>query len=202
MDSPPLIVVLGAGRSSRFGGDKIAATCAGLPLGQWTLEAALGTGLPVVWLAGDTAPAFVEGRCEVRHNLHAAEGIGTSVAMTAGLAAERGAAAVLIVLADMPLVNTALLERLTATGAPAACRHPDGHPGVPALLPASAFPALHGLTGDQGAGRILRSLTGLHVLECGPDELLDVDSAADLAEAERLLLAKFSTSGGGGGPQG
>jgi molybdenum cofactor cytidylyltransferase len=188
MDSPaPLIVVLGAGRASRFGGDKIAAPCAGLPLGQRALEAALATGLPTVWLAGDTTPAFVAGRAEVRHNLRASEGIGTSVAMAAELATTRGAAAVLIMLADMPLVTPALLKRLIAVGAPAACRHPDGHPGVPALLPAAVFPALQGLTGDQGAGPILRGLPELTLLECGPDELLDVDSAADLAEAARLL---------------
>ncbi|MEP7222925.1 MAG: nucleotidyltransferase family protein [Novosphingobium sp.] len=182
--------MLGAGAASRFGADKIAAPCAGLPLGQWALDAALATGLGVIWLTRDSPPAFAKGRCEIRHNPRAAEGMGSSVALAAALAEQRGASGVLIMLADMPLVAPALLERLIAAGAPAACRYPGGHAGVPTLLPAACFPALQVLNGQQGAGPILRNLPGLTLLDCPADELIDVDRPADLARAEHLLSAR------------
>ena len=188
--TPILLAVLGAGRSSRFGANKLAAVCAGKPLGRWALEAALGTGLPVVWIAGDAAPGFI-GDTEVVLNLRAAEGIGTSVALAARIAVERGATALLVALADMPLVGGTLLRRLVETGAPAACLHPDGRPGVPALLPASTFGALMAVSGDQGAGRIIAGLASLSILKCNGGVLLDVDTPQALAAAELALTTKI-----------
>lgn len=182
-----LVAVLAAGRATRFGADKLSQPCAGRPLGAWALAAALATDRPVAWIAGDTPPAFVGGQCKVLRNLHAAEGQATSVATAATAAAEGGYAALLILLADMPLVDAAMLEALIDRGAPAAYRHADGRPGVPALLPASVFPALRALSGDRGAGPVLGSLPGLALLDCEPQRLLDVDTPADLAEAERCL---------------
>lgn len=181
-----LVAILGAGRASRFGADKLSQSCAGKPLGLWALEAAQAIGLPLVWVAGEQAPAFLDG-IEVIANPRAAEGISTSVALAAKLAGERGAGALLVMLADMPLVTPALLERLIAAQAPAACRQADGRPGVPALIPASAYPALMALTGDRGAGAVLAKLDGLTLLTCEASELLDVDTPEALAEAERLL---------------
>ena len=181
-----LIAILGAGRASRFGADKLAQLCVGKPLGQWALEAALGTGLPVVWIAGETAPDFL-GAVEAVPNPHAADGIGTSVALAARLAETRGAKALLVMLADMPLVTPALLTRLIEAGAPAACRQTDGRAGVPALLPDSAYPVLMALAGDRGAGAVIGALAGLTVIDCASEELLDVDTPEALTEAEWLL---------------
>ncbi len=182
-----LVAILGAGRASRFGTDKLAQPCAGKPLGLWALEAAQASGLPVVWIAGEQTPSFLDG-IEVIVNPRASEGISTSVALAAQIAQTRGAKTLLIMLADMPLVTSALLSRLIATGVPAACRHADGRPGVPALLPASAYPALMALTGDRGAGAVLAKLDGLTLLDCAGSELFDVDSPEGLAEAQRLLF--------------
>ncbi len=144
----------------------------------------------MIWIAGDAAPGFI-GDTEVVLNLRSIEGIGTSVALAARFAAERGASALLVTLADMPLVSTALLGRLVDAGAPAACLHADGRPGVPALLPASAFGALMALSGDQGAGRIIAGLEGLSIIECGSGALLDVDTPQALAVAELALTTEI-----------
>lgn len=98
-----------------------------------------------------------------------------------------GCDALLITLADMPLVNERLLARVLEAGALAACRHPDGRLGVPALFPRSAFDALKLLVGDRGAGALLARLPDAQPVECDPRDLLDVDRAGDLADAARLL---------------
>lgn len=179
-----LIAILGAGRASRFGADKLVQPCAGRPLGQWALLAAQEMALPCIWIGSSATPAFVD--CEVLTNSRAAEGLGTSVALAAQAASQRGFPALLVMLADMPLVTPALLRRLMAAGAPAACAH-DGRPGVPALVPARLFGALEQLTGEGGAAAVLRGETGLTLVETTSDELLDVDTPASLVLAEKRL---------------
>lgn len=182
-----VIALLGAGRASRFGGDKLSQGCAGKPLGQWALEAAQAMDLPLVWIAAEAAPDFVT--CEVAHNPHASEGMGTSVALAARLAEERGAGALLVMLADMPLVTPALLARLVKAGAPSACAY-GSEPGAPALIPAALFSALENLSGDMGAARVLRGRGDVSLVEAGAEELFDVDTLQALAEAERLLRSR------------
>lgn len=182
-----VIALLGAGRARRFGADKLSQPCAGKPLGQWALEAAQATGLPMVWIAGDAAPDFVT--CEVAQNPRAGEGMGTTVALAARLAAERGAGALLVMLADMPRVSPALLARLISAGAPAACSY-GFEPGAPALIPAALFGELAALSGDQGAAQVLRGRGDVALVEASAEALFDVDTLQALAEAERLLRSR------------
>lgn len=182
-----MIALLGAGRASRFGADKLSQPCAGRPLGAWALAAADETGLPVVWIAGQAAPDFVT--CEVALNPRTAEGMGTSVALAARLARERGAGALLVMLADMPLVSPALLARLIEAGAPSACSY-GFEPGAPAIIPAALFGELEALSGDQGAARVLRGRGDVSLVHARAEDLLDVDNRPALAEAERLLVAR------------
>jgi CTP:molybdopterin cytidylyltransferase MocA len=141
----------------------------------------------VVWIAGAAAPDFVD--CKLVTNPDAEAGLGTSVACAARIASERGAERMLVMLADMPLVSPALLEDLLAAKAPAACGH-GGRPGVPAIFPASMFDQLQALTGDAGAGAVLRNRADLVLIPASAEELLDVDTPAALADAERLLRAR------------
>lgn len=183
----PLVAILGAGSARRFGSDKLSLDCGGKPLGSWALDAALNARYPVVWIAGETKPAFLGGQCEILTNRRAGEGIASSVACAAQAAMARGVDALLVMLADMPLVSTGLLQRLVGAGAPSACAHPGPKPGVPALFPAGSFAALTGLNGDSGAGPVLRDLPGLTIVPAEAWELLDVDTEGNLAEAARRL---------------
>jgi CTP:molybdopterin cytidylyltransferase MocA len=179
------IALLAAGGATRFGGGKLDATVAGKPLGQWALDAALT--VPHQRLAvvvGDPAPAFAGG-CEPLVNERAAEGLGTSAALAARWAA--GSDALLIMLADMPLVSVGTLQALVAAGGPAAVAYPGGKPGAPACFPAALFPALAALTGDSGAAHVLRGLADVTMVETAPEELRDVDRPEDLADVEAIL---------------
>jgi molybdenum cofactor cytidylyltransferase len=185
------IAILAAGSASRFGGGKLDAELAGKPLGRWALRAACGVEherLAVV--VGGTVPAFARAAgCELLVNDRAGEGLGTSAALAAKWAGESGSDALLIVLADMPLVSRdtlAGLGRAASEGTPAAVVYAAG-PGAPAAFPAALFAHLEALTGDTGAAHVLRGRSDVMLVQTAPDELLDVDRSGDLAEIAKLL---------------
>jgi len=186
------IAVLAAGSARRFGGGKLDADCAGKPLGRWALEAARSLGpdaLAVV--VGDEALRFAEG-AELVRNPYAGKGLGTSVAAAARWAIERKADALLIMLADMPLVTGGMLRELAEGPLPAAAIHPGGKPGAPACFPAGQLSAVQALQGDGGAGALLRDHDGVRLVACDAAELRDVDRPEDLAEVERVLRGPLS----------
>lgn len=185
----PLLAILAAGRATRFGADKLAAPLAGKPLALHALTAAHGTGLPLVWIGPVVRPGYLTPEVEHLANPDAADGLASSVALAARVARDRGYPALLLHLADMPCVPAALLRQLAQTPAPAACIHPDGRAGVPALIPAELYPALIALKGDKGAGPLLAARPDLTRLTPDPAQLLDVDTPAALAQAERYLTA-------------
>lgn len=188
--SDVLVAILGAGRADRFGSPKLDAILDGRPLGRASVRTALALGFPTVFIAGANLPRFLSGMDErglsVVVNPAAAEGMGTSLALAARTARLAGADRLLVLLADMPFVTIGTLEALLAAsvGVPAAaCRYPDGGLGPPACFPASAYARLEALTGDVGARRLLRELSGAAVLDVGEAELVDIDTPADLVRS-------------------
>ncbi|MEH3052948.1 MAG: XdhC family protein [Patulibacter minatonensis] len=205
-EGPPLTaIVLAAGAGRRFGGAKQAAEWEGVPLVARAVRAA-SDGLPegsevlVVVGAHEAAvraalPADVPHRVVVATDW--ADGIGAS--LRAGLAAARTSAPfaaagplggpALVLLADQPLVDAALVARVVADGLPAlasgaaAARPIVGTtPGHPVLLGPIALTRAADLAGDRGLGPLLDEL---HVHEvdpaaAGPAAVLDVDHPSDL----------------------
>lgn len=190
-----IAALLAAGRASRFGGGKLDAPCAGKRLALWAIEAVRDAGFsPGLCVTGPEEPCFL---CEAPGwqrvvNPLLEHGLAGSLAAAAREGERRGAAALLIVLADMPLVTPALLRDLAARAGPAATDHGGGRPGVPALIPAALFPALMASQGDRGASALLAAQPGLALVQPPGAALLDVDTPADLARAEALLAARES----------
>ena len=179
------VVVLAAGRATRFGGRKLDTPCAGKPLGRWALDAAEAAGLgPGTIVTGPGGVAFAGG-WTVLVNPEPETGLGSSLSLAAREALKRGAEALLILLADMPLVSPEFLRQLAAAAPPAATRQPDGRAGVPALLDRPLLEKAAMLIGDRGAGPLL---SGATLLDPPLGTLRDVDTAEDLAEVEKVLL--------------
>ena len=185
-----LVAVLGAGSARRFDGEKLSRPCAGKPLGQWAVDAALATGFDVVFIARRTGAGRDDERCEVLFNDAAEGGIATSLACAVRIARERGYDGLLVALADMPLVDRDLLLRVAAAGRVSGCLYPDGRLGAPAFFPADQFDALAEMGGDNGAARLLARLPGVVGVRCDPHALIDVDGPADLALAAARLLER------------
>ncbi len=87
-----------------------------------------------------------------------------------------------IVLADMPLVTTELINAVisqTMDHSPATAF--DGAKlAPPVCFPSGFFKDILALTGDTGARSMLRDLSVLQQIDCNPDLLRDVDTVLDL----------------------
>ena len=165
--SAPILhaIVLAAGRSSRFGATKLTQPLGGRPLLQHALLAVRGV-CPgrVNLIVGHDQAAVREaalGLCDnVIVNSDYASGIGSSIA--AGIRSVRQSAdAVLILLADQPLISESHLQTIrdTWTGArdEIVATTFDDTFSPPILFPAGTFDELSGLSGDAGARTVLGS---------------------------------------------
>jgi molybdenum cofactor cytidylyltransferase len=184
------VALLAAGASRRFGDtDKLAADLGGRPLIDWA--AAAGRSVDAAQHFVVTSPDFLQRLCpggyEQLVNAAAGEGMGTSLRLAALRAREAGADALLVLLADMPLVAADHLAALLAAASddrPVFSRGPDGAAQPPALFPAALFPTLEAMAGDKGA----RALAGNALFIAASAETLhDVDTSADLARCRSLL---------------
>jgi molybdenum cofactor cytidylyltransferase len=194
-------VVLAAGRSSRFraaGGaeeTKLVAKLEGEPIVRRVVKAALASRassvIVVVGHARSAVEAAVAGLpTAIAFNSDFATGIASS--LRTGLAAtpaETDGAVVL--LGDMPNVAPHLIDRLIDAFearptllAVAPIR--EGRRGNPVLVARSLFEQAMGLSGDEGARRLLAALDRGAVAEiaAASDVSFDVDTPADLARAQ------------------
>ncbi|WP_298195898.1 NTP transferase domain-containing protein [Novosphingobium sp.] len=188
-----LVAVLMAGLGTRFGGSKLDAPCTGRPLGAWALATARQLGAPVLAIVGPQAPDWLPADLHRVTNPSPEAGMGGSVALAAREALAADARMLLVLLADMPLVSPATLDRLVVLAAQhdmAATLHPDGRPGVPAAFAPHHFAALADLTGDSGARGLLRACPPAALVRPDPDELLDVDRPDDLPTVTAVLAAR------------
>jgi len=184
-------VVLAAGGARRFGRPKAALELEGRSLLKRAVEAAIEGGLtPIVVVLG-------AGAGELRRLLEAYAvrvvknpdwDAGMSTSVRAGLAAVEGEAeGVVFLLADMPLVDGALVRALVETHrrslAPIVAPRAGGRWGNPALFDRATFPSLDGIRGDQG-GRALFGRFPIEAVPWGRAALMDVDTEDDWRRLE------------------
>ncbi len=184
-------LVLAAGRSTRMGGtNKLLAPVGGVPLLLRAVSAALASKASSVTVVlgheAERCEALLAGRgASIVRNADYAEGLSTS--LRAGLDAlpeEAGAAVVL--LADMPRVTAAHIDRLIEAWNPQqpaiiVPRH-EGRQGNPILWARKYFPAMRAVSGDQGARGVLES----HAKKIRYVDIDDDAIHADVDTPERL----------------
>ncbi|MDE2042775.1 MAG: nucleotidyltransferase family protein [Alphaproteobacteria bacterium] len=195
-DGPDIyIALLCAGAGARFGGDKMAATLEDKPLLTWSLEAARALGAPIMIItAPDHRPVLDGNRQEVEWHINtdAASGMASSLILAARHAQARKTERLLVMLGDMPFVSSATLRRLVAqtrSDSIVACRYPDTKLGPPACFGAVRLSVLLSLSGDTGARAVLNQPGMACGLDVTSEELFDIDTVADLAEAGQRQAA-------------
>lgn len=181
-------VVLAAGRATRFGKTKLLADYAGQPLVRRAAAAACGACPGNTWLvtgyAADAVVAATQGLLVQQvHNPDYAEGMGSSIARGVAACAD-GADAVIVVLADQPLVREphlqALIDSWGSGLADIVATAFSGTRGPPVIFGRDYFAALCALQGDTGAKEILRRhADDVDSIACS-DAAIDIDTPADL----------------------
>ncbi len=195
-------VLLAAGAGSRFvaskavssaaNGDaaehKLTADFRGRPLVAWALEAAAGAGfnqLYVVTGAVDVADIVVgvlgEGQATVIHNPAWAEGQATSLAAAVGAASTDGHRAIVVGLADQPLVPTSAWRSVGATAGDIVTANFDGARRPPVKIERTVWDSLP-TSGDEGARSVIRLRPDLvSEIPCSGNPV-DIDTLEDLQQ--------------------
>ena len=188
-------VVLAAGLSARFGGNKLLARLGDRPLLGHALEVLCGAqGIArraAVVSDARVAQLVREAGLEVIKNDEPKLGQAHSIVLAAQ--AMRDMDALLLMAGDQPLLRAATLTRLlrafTESGKGIACLEDGTHRGNPAVFSAAYGERLLSLTGDRGAGALLRANEAdLLVVPCtDADELSDADTPQALERIRKRL---------------
>jgi len=177
-------LVLAAGASRRFGGDKLSALLDGDPLLFHAIRAARAA--PVSRVLVVARPGLDCGTWVGAPPVEVLplESRALSESLKAGIAALHDMDGVFVFLGDMPSVPHRIAAGLAAgigQGSAALPRH-GGKPGHPVLLSARLFPEIATLTGDEGAGRLLRGRSDVVFVESDDPAIhLDIDRPEDLS---------------------
>lgn len=202
MNAPPAVIVLGAGRGSRFGGvdHKLVQSIGTSTVFGSTLRHAVASLLPVVVVTtaalAELARLTVAARDivvvpevgSVPGATHAAaRTLGMGYSISVGVAERADAGGWLVLPADMPLVSPASLQAV----AQALASHPvvyaqyKGRRGHPVGFSSELYSELVGLSGDEGARRLIARYPAFGLEVDDPGVLIDVDTPADLDRVRR-----------------
>jgi molybdenum cofactor cytidylyltransferase len=200
-------VVLAAGPSTRMGENKLVLGLEGETVLARAVRRALSAGLdPVIAVLGheaESARKLLEGLpCRIVVNPDFARGMNSSA--RAGIAAvPAGAAAAIVVLADMPLVTAEMIAavagRFRESGAPLVISEYGGVQAPPTLYARSLFPEIGSPEGEGCGKRVIRRHRAeASVLEWPAAALADLDRIEDYerikAEIEAGRSACAATS--------
>ena len=177
-------MVLAAGAGSRFApepGHKLLAPYRGRPLAWWAINAAVEADLGRTWVvtgAADLGDLIPDG-VEVLPNPHWPDGQATSLHVAVAAARAAGLEAVVVGLADQPLIEPGDWRAVAACPAPIAVATYGGRRRNPVKLGAAVWDLLP-QSGDEGARSVFRERPDLvQEVPCHGDPT-DIDTREDL----------------------
>jgi molybdenum cofactor cytidylyltransferase len=184
------IIILAAGESSRFGNMKQLVPFNGKTLLQHVIdEASKAGGRPIVVIAGanaaKVAASIADSKANIVVNENWQEGMASGiVAGVQNIVGSKDAVKKIIVaVCDQPFVTSALFEQLDQVQnktekSIVACTYADTI-GTPALFTTKYFNELLGLTGDEGAKKILKNNSEDVATVDFPKGEIDIDTQKD-----------------------
>lgn len=195
MWSRPTVIVLAAGRGSRFRGPnhKLAQPLeGGVPVLVATLKNAVATQMPVVVVTTAALEPLARSVVATRDvvvlppaDSNPALGMGSSIA--AGVGARAHAAGWLMLPGDMPLVRSSTMVAVAKAlpQHPVAYAQHAGRRGHPVGFSAELYSDLVLLNGDEGARRLIARYPAQAVNVDDPGALIDLDTVEDFVAAQR-----------------
>lgn len=178
------VAVLAAGRSERYGADKLMVPLGGIPLGLRigntlsTLD--FGWRFAICGTGSSLRDPYSKLGFTVIENATPEDGQSHSLHLAVRAAQETAAKALLVVLGDMPFVTAEHLEEIGASHVLTASTT-GSTPMPPALFPRALWPDLLGTNGDSGARQLLRQA---HLVTASANELRDIDVPQDLPTSQ------------------
>jgi molybdenum cofactor cytidylyltransferase len=175
-------VLLGAGGGSRFRDDahKLLVPFAGRPLYQHALAAVLGAGLDETIVVTGAVRLDLPEDVTVLVNERWADGQATSVQLALAHAGAAGHDAVVVGLADQPLIPAEAWRLVAATEErPITVATYDGRRANPVRLHRDVWPLVPA-AGDEGARVLIRGRPELVSAVACPGNPADIDTVEDL----------------------
>lgn len=196
--APVHAILLAAGRSSRMGGpNKLLAMFDGVPLVRRSAERALASNAASLTVVTGHQGERIRGALAglpVRFVDNPAFASGLAGSLKTGIAAlPQSAGGALILLGDMPEIESGDIDRLIAafesSGNAAIVRAThDGKRGNPVILPRSVFDYVATIEGDTGARHIVEArIADVADVEIGRPASIDVDTPDAMTMAGGLL---------------
>ena len=194
-------LVLAAGASSRMGIPKQLLPAGDTLLLERVLAQALRSKLDLVVLVLGFKAREIRGKIRsgsLQSNLKIVENtdfkLGISSSIIAGLShVEKNYAHVMILLGDMPYITSGVINRLVSgyleSGLPLGALKVRGKRSHPVIIGRPFFPALHRLTGDQGARDLFVSRKDqVCLVDPGEDyDDMDIDTYEDYLKFKKTL---------------
>lgn len=186
-------IVLAAGQGSRMGGpNKLLATFDGVPSVARVVRAALASRAVSVTVvtgnrAGEVEAALAGLPVEIVCNPDYALGLSTSL-QTGLRTLSTDIDAMLVLLGDMPLVTTAMIDEIivkamSLTTMTIVVPVHDGQRGNPVLWRRAHFEELMAVTGDKGGRDVMRAHPqAVAEIPAGREVAVDIDTPETLAE--------------------
>jgi CTP:molybdopterin cytidylyltransferase MocA len=175
-------VLLAAGGGSRFGGDthKLLVTFRGRPLYQHAVDAVIEAAFAETIVVTGSAPLDLPAGLTVVANPRWADGQATSVRAGLDHADRAGHDAVVIGLADQPLIPSEAWRLVAACDErPVAVATYGGRRANPVRLRRELWPLVPS-EGDEGARQIVRDRQDLVCAVACPGNPVDIDTVEDL----------------------
>ncbi|MEL7546208.1 MAG: NTP transferase domain-containing protein [Pseudomonadota bacterium] len=192
------VLVLAAGKSTRFGEDKLMAKLQGEPVLAHTdrtvSNLVFGARVAITDPARPDRAALLQNRgWQTLDNPAPERGQASSLILgVEASTAQPDLEFVLVLLGDMPNVPEAHLKALAAAfvpGTDAVFSTVDGVPCPPVLFSRPALAELDSLSGDAGARKLFQTLPNVRTVPLHPDHALDIDVPDDLERAGGLTHA-------------
>ena len=194
----PTLIILGAGRGSRFqgGGHKLERLLEGRSVFSLTLSRALATGLPLKVVTTDRLLSLVLPHVARRDlvllpDAQTEPRLGMGYSIAAGVRASMDAPGWLVLPADMPMVRADTLHRIARELQRNTVTYPQhqGRRGHPVGFSAELVSELVSLTGDEGARRVVARYPAQAVDVDDPGVLQDFDTEDDFRRWEGTGVA-------------
>lgn len=197
MNSQPAVIVLAAGKGSRFLGSehKLAQEFGAATVLGTTLRHAIASQLQVVVVTTEALAELARHSIAARDVVvlpevgvgdHPLLGMGYSIG--AGVNARPEASGWIVLPGDMPLVRPHTIQTVARQLAqhPVVYAQHKGRRGHPVGFAAELYSELATLSGDEGARRLIARYPSLAVEVDDPGVLVDVDTEADLDHLRSL----------------